>query len=732
MHLLKCSSLFIFLISLLSSPPALAENFSATEWKTLDGYSEYVWDVEFSPNGNYFALTVGDNTIELYDKNWNKVWSYQSNASNGVGDIAFSPDEKYLAFARYQSRKDIALFRLSDKKVIQILIGHLTYVNNVSFSPDGEFLASGSWDNSIKIWQRSSGKFREVQTLTGHSEYVNSISFSSNDTFLASGSDDESVKIWQPSSGKFREVQTLTGHLGPVHNVSFSPDGKFLASGSWDRSIKIWQYGSGKFREVQTLIGHPNYVECVSFSPDGRFLASGSRDKSIKIWQRSGGEFREVQTLTGHSSGVRSISFSPDGKFLASGSNDRSVKIWKLGGVSGASNDVSHFQPPDLISKDVSFSESSNNDLLDADEKGKISFILENRGKGTAYSVAVQIENLSPEKDISFRSKYDVGNIEPNKKKRIEIEISAGKKVETSEVTFQISFSEANGFPADPLNVTFSTEAFNPPELVLTNLVVDDSQGNKNSRIEAAESIEVTVYVHNKGVGDAEKVLAQVQINNENIFPLTENMFDLGTIRSGAKKPLRFMFTVNKVFKGTKLPINLKISESKGKFGNTFDLNLKMNQTSNIDEYDFDPPPDLELYTLAILPIESEHLTEAQKRAFTGKLNSVLSGLGVAKIVESEHVDKILKQWAYMRSECVTDGFCKQFGELLGAEKLALCDITELEDDNWMINAKIIDVYDATTHSATDKCSCSISQLDQSIEIVGRDLGKWLAGQYED
>ena len=313
--------IIIIIVIIISTTSAFSGDFSVTKWKELTGYSDPISDVQFSPLGNYFTLISGD-TVELYDKNWNKIWE-DADSSNFAWALAFSPDEKYIVFRRYKSN----ILRLSDKQIIQTL-GYSDSVGEITFSPDGKYLALGSDDQTVKIWQFSQGQLVEHQTLTGHSDDIKSVAFSSDGNYLASGSDDQTIKIWQLSQGQFVKSQTLTGHSDYVTSVSFSPLGNYLASGSEDQTIKIWQF-SGKDFAVQTLTGHSDYVTSVAFSPDGSYLASGSEDNTVKIWHLSTGKF-DSQTLTGHSDDVTSVSFSADGSYLASGGEDGVVIIWQL------------------------------------------------------------------------------------------------------------------------------------------------------------------------------------------------------------------------------------------------------------------------------------------------------------------------------------------------------------------------------------------------------------------
>ena len=141
------SSLILLLILSLLGATTTAQAFSASEWRRLSGYPTYVWDVEFSPQGTYFALTVDDNTTELYNWDWERIWRYQGRCRDEhhhAGALAFSPDEQYLAIGAHGERNEIAILRLTDLRVIQYLKGHSDVVRSMSFSPDGNYLASAS------------------------------------------------------------------------------------------------------------------------------------------------------------------------------------------------------------------------------------------------------------------------------------------------------------------------------------------------------------------------------------------------------------------------------------------------------------------------------------------------------------------------------------------------------------------------------------------------------------
>ncbi|KAI9778855.1 MAG: hypothetical protein M1839_007818 [Geoglossum umbratile] len=181
---------------------------------------------------------------------WNALVQRLEGHTDWVNTVVFSPDGKL--FACGSNDRTVRVWDVATGASVQTLKGHTSRIRTVGFSPDGKLLASASNDETVHIWDAITGT--AVQTLKGHTSLVNTVAFSPDGKLLASGSGDKTVCIWDTTTGA--AIQTLEGHTHGVNAVIFSLDGRLVASASSDETILVWDVATGA--TVQKFKGRIN------------------------------------------------------------------------------------------------------------------------------------------------------------------------------------------------------------------------------------------------------------------------------------------------------------------------------------------------------------------------------------------------------------------------------------------------------------------------------------------
>jgi Flp pilus assembly protein TadD len=130
--------------------------------------------------------------VKVWDADKGKEMLALQGHTQGVLAVAFSPDGTRLASASYD--QTVRLWDADTGQQLRALQGHTGRVWGVAFSPDGTRLASASEDQTVRLWDARTGA--EGPILSGHTGDVDSVAFSPDGTRLASASYDKTVRLW--------------------------------------------------------------------------------------------------------------------------------------------------------------------------------------------------------------------------------------------------------------------------------------------------------------------------------------------------------------------------------------------------------------------------------------------------------------------------------------------------------------------------------------------------------
>lgn len=274
--------------------------------------------------------------------------------TDAVYDVAFSPDGQLIASGSYD--KTVTLWNPSNQKKLATLYGHKDQVFRVTFSPDGKSLASCSGDGTVIIWDVAKRKRKTV--LAGHGDPIVDATYSQDGNYIATAG--SHVQLWKqtqqvwstPHSNLFFAVEfspdqrtlacgttnlirfydvTAAEHRGDinagngmVYQLGYSPNARWLASACSDGTLALWDARS---REKKTSVTADNSaLFTCAFSSNGKRLVSGGRERVIRVWEVP--SLQLVSEELGPSETILSVQFSRDGEWIAAGSYDGKIHLW--------------------------------------------------------------------------------------------------------------------------------------------------------------------------------------------------------------------------------------------------------------------------------------------------------------------------------------------------------------------------------------------------------------------
>ena len=183
-------------------------------------------------DGQTLASGSSDRTIRLWNATTGLYKVTLEGHSETINSVAFSPDGQTLASG--SSDRTIRLWSATTGFHKQTLTGHTSSIYDISFIEDGQTLASKSNDGTIRLWDAATGQHKETLSVNN----LRNVSINSDGTMLAGVYSSRNISLRDIATES--EIMSLTGHTSDISHVTFSPNGKTLATGSSDRTVRLW------------------------------------------------------------------------------------------------------------------------------------------------------------------------------------------------------------------------------------------------------------------------------------------------------------------------------------------------------------------------------------------------------------------------------------------------------------------------------------------------------------
>jgi WD40 repeat protein len=287
----------------------------------LEGHTDRIRGLAYSPDGSRLVTTSGDGTIRIWDtQNYDTVLTI-SDRQYGSYQVFFSSDSRSFATVHGEG---VRMWDVNTGEEIDArTLSSAPSTASVAMDSSGRFMITSDgtlWESKVK-----STDFTQTATFDQWI-YSTDLKLSPDDKYLAAATAG-GIAIFDTSTHKREHF--LGGYDNEVRSLAFSRDGTVLAAGSRNGVVQLWNIDqtSGTVNHRATGIPyHRDWVDAISFSPDGAVLVSASWDGTIRMWNTDDGELLSSVEV---GASIYSMAFSNDYALLVVGLSAE-VKIWEV------------------------------------------------------------------------------------------------------------------------------------------------------------------------------------------------------------------------------------------------------------------------------------------------------------------------------------------------------------------------------------------------------------------
>ncbi|MDE2505823.1 MAG: WD40 repeat domain-containing protein, partial [Planctomycetota bacterium] len=193
-----------------------------------------------------------------------------------VYTVSWSPDGKTIATGGFDNT--VRLWNASARKELRRYDGHTGLVLAVAIAPDGKRILSGSLDKTAKIWlYPASSPLKELANLAVAAK---SLALKPDGKQAVTGIG-KVARVFDPATGA--TVRDLAGATADVLAVAWSADGNTIAVGDAARAVRLYKAADGA--PLGVIETPAEAVNALAFLPNNTQIVSGGNDGNGRIWQ---------------------------------------------------------------------------------------------------------------------------------------------------------------------------------------------------------------------------------------------------------------------------------------------------------------------------------------------------------------------------------------------------------------------------------------------------------------
>ncbi|EGD81577.1 hypothetical protein PTSG_02292 [Salpingoeca rosetta] len=321
---------------------------SSSSWTprvVVSGHFKGVYDLDWSPSGDYLLTCSDDQTTRLFAP-WQHARTTDAWHELGRPQV-HGYDLRCLAVI-----DDSSFASGADEKVLRVFEAPQSFFTSFQTITGTSLTQLGQ---SVAVKGRALGASVPALGLSNKPVYEGDTTHANKDTdshtqYFRSTTDDavfpfESEQLQQPpfeaqlvQNTLWPETRKLYGHGYELMCVACDHQRTVLVSACKatkpeHAALRLWSIQSGL--EVAQLPGHKLTVVKVSFSPDDRWLVSVSRDRAFCVYERVETEAGPSYELRfthakAHDRIIWDVAWVPDSKHFITGARDKHVKVWAV------------------------------------------------------------------------------------------------------------------------------------------------------------------------------------------------------------------------------------------------------------------------------------------------------------------------------------------------------------------------------------------------------------------
>jgi len=306
-------------ISLFIDHKCLREKLPKITSHILEGHSDEVWNVCFSPDGKFLASGSKDSTTIIWDTTNFQLKYRLYGHTDAISNMYWSPDGTQLLTC--SNDKTIKLWDIINEKLVHTYEEHTEGVTSCAWLPCGTKFVSGSLDKCLYLWNVN-GKILHQYP----SSRVTDIAISKDGTRLVTICYEKKIRIFNVESGE--EISSIQ-ETDFITSLCLSNDSRYaLLNLRAIQEIHLWDLEEQRIVQKYSGQKQGRFVIRSCFGGlNQTFIASGSEDFKVYIWNRKKGCL--ISSLSGHTASVNSVAWHPTRNLLVSASDDNTIRCWE-------------------------------------------------------------------------------------------------------------------------------------------------------------------------------------------------------------------------------------------------------------------------------------------------------------------------------------------------------------------------------------------------------------------